>query len=117
VRAERGRTKKLTVAFHFFRAEHAAWNCDACRKQGLERRRRCGFLPEAERGPARLVWARGRVGTDECPRSAVTPESLALLEAYFAWKAWGVRRELSAREADAFGALEEEWRREVGDGS
>lgn len=82
----------------------------------MERRRRCGFLPESERGPARLVWARGRVGLSECPRSAVTPESLALLESYSAWKAWGARWELSAREADAFGALEEELRREAANG-
>ena len=66
-----------------------------------------------------MVWVRGTVGIEECPKSAVTPESIALLEAYFAWKApgGGAWRELWAREADAFGALEEEWRREVANGS
>lgn len=119
MRAERGRAKKLIVAFHFFRTEQAGWKCDACRKQGLEKRRRCGFLPEAERGPARLVWVRGRAASEECPKSLVTPETLALLESHVAWKASGGSgwRELGAREADAFLALEEEWRREVTNGS
>ncbi len=85
----------------------------------MEKRRRCGFLPEAERGPARLVWARGRTAAEECPKSLVTPESMALLEAHGAWKmsVGGMWCELGAREADAFLALEEEWRREVTNGS
>jgi hypothetical protein len=65
------------------------------------------------------VWVRGRTGSEECPKSLVTPASLALLETYFAWKASGgdAWRELPAREADAFMVLEEEWRREVANGS
>jgi hypothetical protein len=64
------------------------------------------------------VWARGGVGTEECPKSLITPESVAMLESFFVWKAAGrVGGELTAREADAFAALEEEWRREVANGA
>ena len=64
MRVERERKKKLIVAFHFLRADGAiaGWKCEQCRRQGLEARRRCGFLPEAQRGAARVVWARGMGG-------------------------------------------------------
>ena len=110
------RTKKLIVAFHFCRSESssagARWKCDACRTQGLERRRRCGFLPEAERGEARLVWVHGTVGVQECPVSYVRPESLELVERFAVWKASGSGgwAEMNARVADAFQMLEEEVR-------
>ena len=118
MRVERGRKKKLTVAFHFLRAEQARWKCEDCRKQGLERRRRCGFLPESERGERKLVWAHGRAGVDECPKSLVTPASAEMVEKYFVWKASGAMAwaELTAREADAFQMFDEEWRSEVANG-
>jgi len=80
--------------------------------QGLEQRRRCGFLPEGKRGPARLVWVQGKTGTDECPKSLTTAASAELVERFFVWKASGAGSwdKLSAREADAFVVLEEEWR-------
>lgn len=115
MRAKRGRTKKLIVAFHFLRGEGARWECDACRKQGLEARRRCGFLPETARGPRRVVWARGRASAEECPKSAVSAESIELLEKFYVSKAWGWT-DPTAREADAFLALEAELRAEVANG-
>ena len=109
----------------------AAWKCDECRRQGLEQKRRCGWLPEEQRGPRRIVWARGRVAAEECPKSLVTPQSLEWIEKFFTWKFAGggsdevarnpqranaARRglcafdEMPARDADAFLILEREWR-------
>ena len=83
-----------------------------CRKQGLETKRRCGFLPEEQRGPRRTVWVRGRVGIEECPKSAVTAKSLEWLEKFFAWKFAGGAgvTDLPAKDADAILTLEAEWR-------
>src|SRR5262249_39230819 len=90
-RAERGRKKKLIVAFHFFRTEagraNAGWDCEQCRRQKLEARRRCGFLGEAERGAPRVVWARDRAVAEECPKSLITAVSMELLERFWVWKA------------------------------
>ena len=118
MRTERGRAKKLIVAFHFLRGDGSRWKCDACQKQGLEARRRCGFLPEALREAKRIVWARGRVMAEECPKSLVSAESIELLEKCFARKAFGSSGwpDPTAREADAFLALEAELRAEVGHG-
>ena len=111
MRAERRRKKKLTVAFHFFNKDQAGWNCEQCRRQGLERRRRCGFLAEEERGPARVVWTRGQTSAEECPKSLITPGSMELLEKYYVWKlAGGSWAEAAAREADGFMILENERR-------
>ena len=54
----------------------AGWKCEQCRRQRLEARRRCGFLAEEKAGSSRAVWARGRVATEECPKSLVTPASM-----------------------------------------
>lgn len=112
MRVDSGRTKKLTVAFHFQSSRQAAWRCDECRRQGLEVKRRCGWLPLDRRGPRKVVWVRGVVGVEECPKSLVTPQSLEWIERFLAWKfAGGGRIEgLDAREADAFLMLEREWR-------
>jgi hypothetical protein len=109
------------VAFHFQGSHHfvgavetngAAWRCDECRRQKLEARRRCGWLPQAQRGPLRIVWARGRTATEECPKSLVTPQSLEWIERFFTWKFEGGRAldGMPARDADAFLILEREWR-------
>ena len=116
MRAERERKKKLIVAFHFLRAQRtnqnlAGWRCEQCRRQGLEGRRRCGYLPEDKRGPKRVIWAHGHLGVDECPTSFVTPVSAEFLEKFFVWKAVG-SDELTAREAEAFMTLEIELRAE-----
>ena len=46
----------------------------------------------------------------ECPKSAVTAESLAWIEEFYAWKlAGGIDcQTMSARQADAFAVLERE---------
>jgi hypothetical protein len=69
------------------------------------------MAPE-KRGPVRIVWARGRASTDECPKSEVTPQSLEWIERFFTWKFAGGGRldDLPARDADAFLMLEREWR-------
>jgi hypothetical protein len=64
------------------------------------------------------VWTRGRASTEECPKSLVTPASIALVESFWAWKvALGAEvKELAAREAEAFLTLEKEWREEQANG-
>ena len=159
MRAVRGRTKKLIVAFHFHLfSNQAGWKCDACRKAGLDVKRRClwltagrenrtqtdlsaaqsrfspmagsrlgtdssvpGFchrLPDADRGAERVVWARKGIATSTCPKSFITPQSLAWLEEFV------VRRKLGqiwpenpgAREAEAFLILQAEWEAETQNG-
>ena len=116
MRVERGRTKKLIVAFHFLRGDGTRWECDACRKQGLEARRRCGFLPVERRAAKRVVWARGPASAEECPKSLVTAESIELLEKFFATRVWGAWGNPTAREAEAFLTLEQELRAEEWNG-
>jgi hypothetical protein len=117
VRAQRDRKKKLIVAFHFQFANRAGWDCDACRKNGLEVKRRCGFLSAEKRGQPRLVWVRKRARAEECPKSLVTGESLSLLEEFFVRRRLGMAEgmELAARKADAFVLLREEMEREERD--
>lgn len=113
MRVERVRKKKLIVAFHFQRGNAAAWNCDLCRKGGLEGKRRCGWLGHDD-SPAHVVWARGRQSLTTCPTSYITAESIALLELFSAWKTFGVANfyELPARLIEAIFVLENELRTE-----
>ena len=78
-------------------------------------KRRCGFLPEEKRGPRKLVWMRGRVSSEECPKSLVTPGSVEMLEKFLGWKfaGGGSLEGMAAKEADAFLILEGEWRAEA----
>lgn len=96
----------------------AGWNCDSCRRHGLEAKRRCGFLPEARRGESRIVWGRKHIHTEECPKSLVTGESLALLEEFFVRRRLGMdySPEIEARKVDAFLILRDEMEREERDG-
>jgi hypothetical protein len=115
---ERARKKKLIVAFHFQLGNKAAWSCDICRKSGLERKRRCGWLVNVEATPSTIVWARGRTTLATCPTSTITPESVALLEEFHAWKLLGAGSffDLPARLVHAIFILENELRAERNDG-
>jgi hypothetical protein len=124
MRAERDRKKKLIVAFHFQlaneqRAGGTGWDCDSCRKHGLEVSRRCGFLPEEQRGQPRIVWGRRQVSLDECPRSFVTGDSMAMLEEFFVRRRLGMSESLGteARKVDAFLILRDQVEREERDGT
>ena len=112
----RRRTKKLIVAFHFHLfSNQAGWKCDECRRSGLEVKRQCGWLPECDRGPGRVVWGRKEAALDTCPKSFITAQSVAWVEEFAVRRrlrqAWPV--ELGAREAEAFLILEAEWEAET----
>ena len=117
MRLKRGRKKKLIVAFHFQFGNKAAWSCDACRKSGLERKRRCGWLANDD-VISPIVWARGRTALATCPTSYITSESVALLEEFHAWKLLGGASfyNLPARLVEAIFILENELRAESNDG-
>ena len=104
------RKKKLIVAFHFQFANPAAWKCDTCRAQRLEGRRRCGYIQPAARGPEKIVWMRAGARVTECPRSLISPDSIAWLESYQAGRTFGFGdiKNLPARTIDAFSILEME---------
>jgi hypothetical protein len=116
------RKKKLIIAFHFITAEQqnsgrAAWDCESCRRHGLEIKRRCGFLAPEQRGEPRIVWGRKHVQAQQCPKSSVTASSLALLEEFFVRLRLGIPHstELPARKVDAFLILRDELEREQRD--
>jgi hypothetical protein len=96
------------VAFHFQFANQAGWMCDLCRKSGLERQRRCGWLPDVADTRRAPVWARKQVAIDACPKTYITVESQLLLEEFFVRRRLGGVdcAELSARQAEAFVILE-----------
>ncbi len=98
------------VAFHFQFANQAGWECDTCRKNGLEQRRRCGFMAHLE-PTERVVWARKGAAAQTCPKSYITAESLAWVERFVMWKKLGYMEsnEPDARDAEAFLILEREW--------
>jgi len=109
------------VAFHFQFANQAGWECDVCRKSGLEQRRHCGWLVERSsrrpEGPRHPVWARKQVALDTCPRSYITAESQTLVEEFFMRRRLG-RFDctvLSARQVEAFVILESALRGERND--
>ena len=108
-RADRRRKKKLVVAFHFQFANQAGWECDECRKTGLEKRRRCGWLG-FPRMPIcrRFGHVRARF-SGTCPKSYITAESEALIEDFFVRKRLGGSNvdALSARQVEAFVILEQ----------
>ena len=62
-----------------------------------------------------MVWAKGRVGTEECPRSFVTTASIEFLEK-FSFRRTVDLGEATAREAEAFAILERELRMEQTNG-
>jgi len=56
------------------------------------------------------VWARGRVSTDECPKSLITAQSIGWVEEFLVWKHLGLALsfEVNVRQAQAFLILEEQ---------
>ncbi|MBZ5603326.1 MAG: hypothetical protein LAO79_13580 [Acidobacteriia bacterium] len=61
-----------------------------------------------------MVWARGRVGAEECPKSLVTAQSVEWVERFWLWKfSGGALSDMKARDGDAFLILEKEWRTEI----
>jgi hypothetical protein len=107
------------IAFHFQFANRTGWDCESCRKHGLEAKRRCGFLPQESRAPARIVWARKNASSEECPRSAITGMSLSMVEEFFVRRRLGISTltDHSARTVDAFLILQNEMEREERDGA
>ncbi len=93
----------------------------SCRQNGLEVKRRCGFLPDEQRGKPQIVWGRKQTQTDECPKSLVTGESLAMVEEFFVRRRLGAGDSIgiaavAARKVDAFLILRDEMEREERDG-
>ena len=82
------------------------------------RTRRCGWIPESQRGRDKVVWARKGVSLNECPVSYIKPLSSTLLEEHHVWRFEGQREMLSlpARKAEAFVLLETETLKESGNG-
>jgi hypothetical protein len=119
VRPQRDRKKKLIVAFHFQFSNRAGWDCGNCRKHGLEAKRRCGFLPIAERAQPAVVWGRGDVQAQECPTSLITAESLGWIEEFLVRRRLGIGESLEteARKVDAFLILRDRMEREEHDGT
>ena len=117
MRVNRGRKKKLIVAFHFQLGNKAAWKCDKCRKSGLEKKRRCGWLGHEADSISPIVWVRGRVSLATCPTSYITAESIALLEEFHVCKLLGAGNvyDLPARLVEAIFILENELRTESND--
>jgi len=64
-------------------------------------------------GETRVVWASGATGITECPKSAVTGQSLAWLEAFLVWKTMGgvAWEDMWSKQCDAFLVLEQELRK------
>ena len=114
---KRDRKKKLIVAFHFQFSNRAGWDCESCRRHGLDVKRRCGFLPDGKRPAPRVVWGRKQVQAEECPKSLVSGESLAFVEEFFVRRRLGIAYEanLPARTVDAFLILRDEMEREEQD--
>ena len=110
MRPDRGRKKKLILAFHFQFSDQAKWKCETCRAAGLETKRRCGFTTRTAELPESVVWARKHMVATSCPKPLITAESAACLAEYYAWRFAGKRshEELTARQLDAFSTLERE---------
>jgi len=99
--------------------DRTGWDCGSCRRNGLEVKRRCGFLPKDALGETRIVWGRKHARSEECPKSFVTGTSLALVEEFFVRRRLGIPEttDTEARTVDAFLILQDEMEREERDGT
>jgi hypothetical protein len=89
-----------------------------CRRSGLEKKRRCGWLGFEEQRGARPVWARADVATETCPKSYITAESTGWVEEFLVRRRLGGINfeELTARQVEAFVILEKALAREMKNG-
>jgi hypothetical protein len=73
--------------------------------------RNCAWLGGGQRESAKVVWARGRAISKQCPKSVISAESLRFLDMYNVWKSLGKGciMSLDARSAEAIELLEREW--------
>lgn len=64
------------------------------------------------------MWGRKQTHVDECPKSFIAGESLALIEEFFVRRRLGMQDslDLPARKVDAFLILRDEMEREERDG-
>lgn len=62
-----------------------------------------------------MSWARKRAFSPECPKSAITAESLSYLDQFGAWKrlGGGFLPDMNAKDADAVAMLDQLWREEM----
>lgn len=76
--------------------------------------RRCGWLGYDKTEAERIVWARAGQKLSSCPRSYVSPESIAWLEGHRAGRLFGFGDVLGmpARDVDAFRVIENEREKE-----
>jgi hypothetical protein len=97
-------------------SNQAGWKCDDCRKAGLERKRRCGWLEQTATGET-IVWARKQTALTLCPKSFITAQSISWVEEFFVrQRLGGVRLEdMNTKDAEAFLILGEELAREKDD--
>jgi hypothetical protein len=79
----------------------------------------CGWLSTRPESAPRVVWARKQVSTFICPKSFITPRSLAWLEEYFVWRNLGrqMDRNMNARTLEAFMILEHQVSLEMNSGA
>lgn len=61
-----------------------------------------------------MIWARGGLSSTNCPKSLITARSLAWIEEFLTWKAFGggVLWSMPAKTAEALLVLEQAWRKE-----
>ena len=69
--------------------------------------------------PKAVVWARGQVGSTECPVSYITAESSSWIERFHLWRISSKPdlMELSSKEGEAIAVLDNEWRKEINETS
>ena len=89
-----------------------------CRRNGLERNRRCGWLGIEESPNGAPVWARRQLTLGTCPQSYITAESVTMLEEFAVWRRLGrlAFGELTARQVDGFLILDEALTEELRNG-
>lgn len=80
--------------------------------------RKCAWLPAETPLDERIVWVRGNVFSNRCPKSLITAESLRYLDIFTARAQLGGTNieSLEAKTADALLTLQRAWQEENQDG-